>query len=86
MIKLSPIKEFKFPIIAECLNPDIFASKTLEEIAKLEIWEGNKPKQLSELFKVEENKTENQPEQEEAITIQGNLSKIRRIGAGMKNG
>lgn len=86
MIKLSPVKEFKFPIIAECLNPSIFAGKTLEEIAKLEIWEGNKPKQLGELFKVEENRSENQPEQEVAITIQGNLSKVRRIGACMKNG
>lgn len=86
MIKLSPIKEFKYPVIAECINPDIFNGKTGEEIQKLEVWEGNKQKKLADLFKIEENKTENQPEKETVITVQGNLSEVRRIGAGMKSG
>jgi formylmethanofuran dehydrogenase subunit C len=81
MIKLSPVKEFRYPIIAECANPDIFNGKTCEEIEGLEIWEGNKQKKLGELFKVEENKTKDQ-----AIEIHGEVSKVRRIGVGMKSG
>lgn len=81
MIALHPLKEFKYPIIAECINPDIFQGKTPEEVEQLKIWEGNKPKKLGELFKVEENKTENT-----AIVIHGDVSKVRRIGACMKAG
>ncbi|NWG10882.1 formylmethanofuran dehydrogenase subunit C [Candidatus Bathyarchaeota archaeon] len=86
MIKLTPAKEFQFPINAECINPDVLSGKTREEIEKLKIWEGNKPKKIGELFKVEENRTENPLEKEAAITIHGNVSKARRIGADMKNG
>ncbi|MGQ9726712.1 MAG: formylmethanofuran dehydrogenase subunit C [Candidatus Bathycorpusculaceae bacterium] len=85
MIALSPKKEFKFPIIAECINPDIFCGKTIKEIEELKIWEGNKQKKIGEIFKIEETKTENQQEKE-IITINGNMSKVRRIGAGMKSG
>jgi formylmethanofuran dehydrogenase subunit C len=46
MMKLSPVKEYKYPIIAECINPDVFDGKTCEEIERLEIWEGNKQKKL----------------------------------------
>jgi formylmethanofuran dehydrogenase subunit C len=81
MIGLCPLKEFKYPIIAECINPDIFQGKALEEIEALAIWEGNKRKKLGDLFKVEENKTENP-----IIAINGDISKVRRIGAGMKTG
>jgi formylmethanofuran dehydrogenase subunit C len=81
MIKMSPAKEFKYPITAECVNPDVFDGKTCKEIEGLEIWEGNKQKKLGELFKVEEEKTENQ-----IIAIHGEVSKVRRIGAGMKSG
>jgi formylmethanofuran dehydrogenase subunit C len=85
MIILYPKKEFKFPIIAECINPDIFCGKTTKEIEELKIWEGNKQKTLGELFKVEETTIGN-PQEKEIITVNGNVSKVRRIGAGMKNG
>jgi len=85
MINLHPLKEFRFPIMAECINPDNFQDKTCEEIEELEIWEGNRQKKLGELFKVEETKTENQPEKI-AITICGDVSKLRRTGAHMTSG
>jgi len=82
MISLYPSREFRYPVIAECINPEIFQNKTCEEIATLEIWEGNKQKKLGELFKiVKENMTETS-----CITIHGNVSKVRRIGAEMKTG
>jgi formylmethanofuran dehydrogenase subunit C len=81
MISLTSSREFKYPIIAECINPDVFSGKTCEEIAALEIWEGNKQKKLGELFKIEENKAESP-----SITISGDVSKVRRMGAEMKAG
>jgi len=85
MINLYPTKQFKLPIMAECISPDIFQGKNREEIEKLKIWEGNKPKRVRELFKVEGVKTGNQPEKT-AITIYGDVSKVRGIGAHMKSG
>jgi formylmethanofuran dehydrogenase subunit C len=86
MIKLYPLKKFSFPIIADCLNPDTFNGKTPEEIEKLEIWEGNKRRNISELFKIQENTVEDQPDVKTVIVIEGDVSKVRRIGAGMSDG
>jgi formylmethanofuran dehydrogenase subunit C len=85
VINLYPVKEFRFPVNAECISPEVFQGKTPAEIETLKIWEGNKQKMLRELFKVEEVRAENSPETE-AITIRGDVSKVRRIGAGMKSG
>ncbi len=85
MINLYSAKDFKFPIIAECINPDTFQEKTREEIEELKVWEGNKQKKLGELFKIEEIKTEIQSEKT-VITIHGDVSEIRRIGAFMTDG
>src|SRR4030043_2291466 len=81
MIVLTPLRQFQFPVMAECINPDVFQGKSLDEIAALEVWEGNKRKTLSNLFKIEEEKagTPN-------ITLNGDVSEVRRIGLGMKNG
>lgn len=85
MTNLYASKSFKFPITTECINPDIFQDKTRKEIEGLMIWEGNKQKKLGELFKIEETKTEHQTERT-TITIYGDVSKVRRIGAYMTNG
>lgn len=85
MISLYPLKDFRYPIMAECINPDVFQGKTVKEIVQLEIWEGNKRRKLGELFKVEESKSEG-ASTEPAIIIAGDVSKVRMIGTGMKNG
>jgi formylmethanofuran dehydrogenase subunit C len=85
MINLYSVKEFRFPVTAECISPDVFQDKTREEIEELKIWEGNRQKKLGEIFKVEKIKTENLPEKE-AITIKGDVSEVRRIGVSMKSG
>jgi len=84
MLNLYPLRKFSLPITAECINPDILVGKTIQEIEALKLWEGNKQKKLGELFKIEEAKTENP--QENLITIHGDVSKVRRIGACMKTG
>ena len=54
MIVLAPLRHFQFPVMAECINPEVFQGKTLKEISTLEVWEGNKEKTLGDLFKIEE--------------------------------
>ncbi len=81
MIALTPLKQFTFPVYAECINPDVFQGKDTAEIANLQVFEGNKPKRLGDLFKIEED---NVPTPN--ITINGEAGEVRRIGLGMKTG
>lgn len=72
------------PVYAECISPDTFSEKSLEEISALTLWMGNKQRTLGELFNIkreDDNDTE-------SITIRifGDLSKVRRIGAKMTDG
>jgi formylmethanofuran dehydrogenase subunit C len=85
MINLYPLREFTFPVIAQCISPDIFQGKTQKEIEELRVWEGNKQKRLGELFTVEEITGEGEPDKT-VVTIRGNVSKVRRIGQGMRDG
>jgi len=81
MILLTPLKKFQFPIHAECINPDVFQGKSKAEIATLIAWEGNRKKKLGDLFKIEETSAETPN-----ITINGDISEVRRVGQSMKNG
>lgn len=85
MVNLYPLKEFKLPIVAECINPDIFQGKKPAEIKQQGVWEGNKQKKLGELFNVEIAQTED-ASKNSVIVIHGDVSRVKRIGAGMKNG
>lgn len=85
MINLYPLKEFRYPITAESINPDLLNGKRLQEIEEIEIWEGNKKKRLGELFKVEETKTKQETERT-LLAIKGNVGRVRRIGARMTDG
>ena len=81
MITLQPRKPFKLPVIADCINPSFFQDKTLIDIETLTVWEGNKQKTLSDLFKTEETEPEGT-----TITIDGDTTHVRQIGKGMTNG
>ncbi len=81
MIVMRPLREFRFPVTADCVTPDIFENKTCKEIEELQVWEGNKQKTLGDLFKIEESDSE-----KANITIYGDVSKVRRMGACMKQG
>ena len=81
MITLTPLRTFTFPVMAECINPDVFQGKDIAEIADLPVFEGNKQKKLSDLFKIEQTDA-----QTPNITINGDVNEVRRIGMGMKNG
>jgi formylmethanofuran dehydrogenase subunit C len=78
MINLFPLKDFRYPIVAECISLDVFRGKKHGEIERLEAWEGNRRKKLGELFKIEEPANKGQ---EDMITLYGDMSKVKRIGA-----
>jgi formylmethanofuran dehydrogenase subunit C len=81
MITLTPLKQFNVPVQAACISPDVFKGKSLEEIGKLPVTEGNRSMTLCNLFKIEEDGAET-PD----ITINGDASRVKRIGQGMKTG
>ena len=81
MMILTPLRQFQFPVIAECINPDVFQGKSMNEIAALEVWEGNRKKNLGDLFKIQED-----PAETPNIILNGESSQVRRVGIGMKNG
>ena len=81
MIVLTPLRKFQFPVHAECINPDVFQGKSVKEISSLPVWEGNRKKRLGDLFKIEETSAETPN-----ITINGDVSEVRRVGQGMKTG
>jgi len=75
---------FKVPVEAECISPDIFAGKNLEEIGSLKLWEGNRQRSLSDLFYIEGDSSAT-PEKL-IIQVFDDVHKVRRIGAGMSMG
>jgi len=83
-VNLRPKYLFRVPIEAQCISPDVFADKNLEEIAKLQLWEGNKQRTLGELFEIE-GEAADKPEGL-LIHVHGDVHKVTRIGAGMSAG
>ena len=84
MIRLRPKRSFKAPVDAQSVTPDIFAEKSVSEIAKLQTWEGNQKKTLDQLFKIEQYSKYSSEEM--TIQILGDAGKILRIGAKMSTG
>lgn len=81
MITLTPLKKFQAPITAPSINPDVFEGKSVAEIAELPVYEGNRKEKLDNLFKIEENSAETPN-----ITINGDVSKVKRVGMAMEKG
>ncbi|RLF11192.1 MAG: formylmethanofuran dehydrogenase subunit C [Thermoprotei archaeon] len=83
-VKLRPKVAFTVPIEAECIKPDTFAGKSLDDIAKLPVYEGNTRRTLGDLFEIEGSP--GSAALDTMITIEGDLSKVKRIGEGMTAG
>jgi len=69
---------------AEVIRPNIFAGKKKEEIEGLLVWQGPVQLPLGEFFDVDVSGA-GSPE-ETNILIEGDVSRIKRIGQGMKAG
>jgi len=83
-LTLRPKHAFKVPVEADCVTPDAFAGKTADEIGAMKVWEGNRQRNLNELFHIE-GESGAKPE-EVSMQIVGDVHKVRRIGVGMSAG
>jgi formylmethanofuran dehydrogenase subunit C len=81
MMILTPLRAFTVQVQAPCITPENFTGKTKAEIGKLSLTEGNRTLTIGDLFKIEES-TETTPN----ITLNGDFSKVKRIGQAMKTG
>ena len=81
MITLIPKRKFEVPVQAACISPDVFKGKTTAEIANLPVTEGNRQLKLCNLFEITEDNAETP-----AITINGDVGKVKRIGSCMTAG
>lgn len=78
---LAPLKKFQVPIMASCINPEVFEGKSVAEIAELTVYEGNRKEKLGDLFKIEADSAGTS-----IITINGDVSKVKQIGVDMSKG
>lgn len=83
-IILTPVGKIDIMIEAEVITPDTFASKSEDEIKNLLVWQGPNQLPLSEFFDVKGD-TASSP-QETSIIIDGDVTRVKRIGAGMTAG
>jgi formylmethanofuran dehydrogenase subunit C len=84
-ITLRPLRAFEVSVEAEAISPSRFASLTLGQIRTQEVFMGNWKMKLADLFKVEGDEPLATPE-ETTIVLEGDFSKIKRIGEGMDAG
>lgn len=84
-ITIRPLHAFDISVEAESISPDRFASLMLGQIRVLDVWQGNRKRKLSDLFKVEGDDGLALPE-ETTIRLEGDFSRIKRIAEGMSAG
>jgi formylmethanofuran dehydrogenase subunit C len=84
-IAIVPRREFRVPVEAERISPDVLALLAIEEIGKVEVWEGNRKTALSDLFEVSGDDGSATPE-ETLISLSGDFSKVKRVGENMTSG
>ena len=82
-LKLRLKKEPQFPLEADNISPDKFTGKTQEEIKNLPLYHGKEEVKLGDFFEISGKASE---KDEMKIIIDGNLSKVKRIGEGMSGG
>ena len=83
-IKLVPKGKIGITVEAEVIRPDVFAGLPKEEIEALHVWQGPRELPLSEFFEVEVRAGETPVDTK--IIIDGDVSRVKRIGQGMKSG
>jgi len=82
-IRLVPRGKIGITVEAEVIRPDLIAGKTKEEIERLTVWQGPRELPLSQFFEVE---LHGSAPEETKIIIDGEVSRVKRIGQGMKSG
>ncbi len=72
-------------IEAERISPDVLAGLTIDKISEIEIWQGNRRRRLSDLFMISGDPEPDKPENTKVV-IEGDLSKVKRLGEKMSAG
>ena len=67
------------PLEAECISPQHFSALSQSGIERLSVMHGNRQAQLGDFFQVRGNGCE-------TIRLEGDLSQVKLIGAGMSSG
>ncbi|HMK46642.1 MAG TPA: formylmethanofuran dehydrogenase subunit C [Methanocella sp.] len=83
-VTLTPNGEKYLVLEADCITPDNFAGKTLEQIADMTVWEGNTTHRLGKFFDIG-GKT-GATATETAIVVNGNVPRVKYIGSKMTDG
>jgi len=83
-VTLTPNGEKYLVLEADCITPDNFAGKTLEQIADMTVWEGNTTHRLGKFFDIA-GKT-GATAAETAIVVNGNVPRVKYIGSKMTDG
>ncbi len=83
-VTLKPKKEIRISVEAENISPDKFAGKNEKEIQSIEVWIGNRKTTIGELFSVRVDGTGAAADTK--IVMEGDFSRVKRIGEGMTAG
>ncbi|MBN2110494.1 MAG: formylmethanofuran dehydrogenase subunit C [Methanosarcinaceae archaeon] len=84
VVTLKPTGNFDLTVEAEVITPDNFAGKSAQEIGQLLVWQGPKQYPLANYFEVKGDGADTT--EETTITIDGDVSRVKRIGEGMTAG
>jgi formylmethanofuran dehydrogenase subunit C len=84
LVKLTPKKAFMVPVEAEAIKPDNFAGKSKNEIESVVVWHGNREVTLDSLFDVDVKRVDHK--EETKVLIEGDASRIKRLGEKMTSG
>lgn len=80
MLRLRYHSTTTIPVEAECITPDQLADKSVAGIARLPVQHGNCSVPLGEFFAAEGDASDRE------LVIEGDCSRVKWIGAGMKTG
>lgn len=84
ILNLNLTKDPMAPVEVEAITPDKIAGLTLNEIAKIMLWVGNKQLRLSEVFQIEGD-VGSKPEEVKIVFV-GYTNRLRRVGEKMGSG
>jgi formylmethanofuran dehydrogenase subunit C len=83
-VTIKPKNDIKISVEAENISPDKFAGKSEKDIQSLEAYLGNQKTTLGELFSIKVEGTGAAADTK--IVMEGNFSRVKRIGEGMTAG
>jgi formylmethanofuran dehydrogenase subunit C len=77
-------RQLRVPVDSKAISPNVLSEKSLEEIAMLKVWEGNRQIGLGELFNIKDKI--GGPTSDFHVVVSGDTRKIRCLGYRMSSG